>query len=213
MTKNGATIRRETLSYLLDVVQGYDSKKRIVKHEAMIEANRKLESERRELARFIWEAKQAKDVTISDIVAASSLSRPTVYRLIEEHIANSGGEPGLIAELAKNAKMQKRFEYVGVEREEIVVLDTVTGKTSPLYIDNWKHEWYYHVLSARRGSEEWDAVPELDLLVSMVENGEFVPVEDVAKLARPIRERIAGAESIAASTPVKNEPSFDDWDM
>jgi len=191
MSNKTKLVRREELSYLQKIVAAYDDKKRNAKREAMLIVQRQVESERKELARIVWESKQLPGVTVADIEAASGLSRPTVYRLLEEHAENSGGEPGALISLMQQAKRQKRFTYDGITEGDVIwVIDTENeNKREPLAFDPYYSEWVHQTLG-KRGSHWWDKVPELELTVEAIRAGEFIPESDLPEVLESVLVQI-----------------------
>ena len=209
MGKNEKVARRQELSFLGDLYREFVLEKTTAREEALREVELKIESRRKDLARMVWECKQREGVTFSDIEAVTGMSRPTVYRLHQEHIDNSGGSPLDIAAMVADAKAQQRFKYVGARWSdtskafEIEFHDTVTGKNDALFID-WKNNWATYTFNAQ-WSRQWDDTPELDLLIEQVESGRFVPVEDVEKLEANVQARISSTGAAIADS------LLDDW--
>lgn len=221
-TKTKFVLRKE-LNYLGDAVEAFETEKRTAKAEALRKATLQVATMRADLARMIWEAVNVDNATIADVSSVSGYSRATVYRFIDEHIENTGGNPNALHDAVKDAQIQKRFTYQGVGKDgEILVLDTVTNTHSSIYIEAWKNNWYYQEYG-RYGTETWREHPELDSLVANIEAGDFVPQGDLAELAPATLARITGAEKMLRHTEKKLDnrggfgnvddvPSFDAWE-
>lgn len=216
-------VSRKELAYLGDAVETFESEKRNAKAEALKKATLQVAAMRADLARMIWDSVNVYGATIADVSAVSGYSRATVYRFLDEHVENTGGAPNALNDAVQESQLQKRFTYRGVGSEgEILVLDTVTGVNSSVYVEAWKNEWYYQEYG-RYGTPAWQEHPELDSLVSMIEGGLFVPSDGVHLLSPAIRARIAGVEKVSRNsansldndgdgTKLSDVATFDSWE-
>lgn len=188
-------IRRQSLQYLKTATDTFEERKRNAKAEALRQASLAVAAMREDLAKMFWDA-QYDGASIADLSTVSGYSRATVYRLIDEHVANTGGNPAVLRDAIAEAKKQGRFVFDGVNsRGEIMVADTITGDVGRLYVGSWKNDWEHNVHGVRDG-KGWLEIPELELLVAQVESGSFVPPIDVDRLEAPIRARITGAKAV-----------------
>lgn len=221
-TKTKFVLRKE-LDYLSDAVETFENEKRTAKAEALRKATLQVATMRADLAKMIWEAVNVSEASIADISAVSGYSRATIYRFLDEHVENTGGNPNALSDAVEEAQLQKRFSYQGVgDSGEILVLDTISNTHSSIYIEAWKNDWYYQEYG-RYGTEAWREHPELDVLVSNIENGLFVPSADLTKLDEKIVLRISGAkenlknaatllDNTSKKTKVEDVPTFDAWE-
>lgn len=190
-------VSRKELAYLGDAVETFETEKRTAKAEALRKATLQVAAMRADLAKMIWDSVNVNGATIADVSAVSGYSRATVYRFLDEHVENTGGNPNALLEAVQESQMQKRFTYRGVGSEgEILVYDTRENVNSSVYVEAWKNEWYYQEVG-RQSSKEWAKHPELDLLVGMIEAGSFVPEDGVRLLAPNIRERMRGVLNVS----------------
>lgn len=206
-------VRREQLSYLGEIYKEFLIEKTRAREEALREADMKISNRRKELARMVWESKQRDSVTFSDIEAVTGMSRPTVYRLFQEHIDNSGGEPLSTEILVAKSKVQNRFKFDTIDKNgEIWIIDSEMPESSPehkmKFTVDWQGRWSLEGYGYR-GSKKWDDRPELEMLMENVRDGYFVPAERLSELHKDI------LKNMRVEVPaIKNEDTIqDDWGM
>ena len=206
-------LRREQLSYLGEIYKEFLIEKTRAREEALREADMKISNRRKELARLVWESKQRESVTFSDIEAVTGMSRPTVYRMYQEHIDNSGGDPLSTELLVAKSKVQSRFKFEKVdENGEIWLLDLEAPENSQerlvKFTIDWQDRWSLEA-QAYRGSKKWDERPELEMLMESVRDGHFVPEEFVPMLHKDVLKHIR----VAVPIQDKQDNISDDWGM
>jgi hypothetical protein len=182
---------RTELSYLGEAAKTFENEKRDANAEALRNATLQVAAMREDLAKMIWQAINIDGATVADVSTVSGYSRATVYRFLDEHVENTGGNPGALIEAVRHAKRQKRFTYDGITEGDVIwVIDTENeNKKEPLAFDPYYSEWVHQTLG-KRGSHWWDKVPELELTVEAIRAGEFIPESDLPEVLESVLVQI-----------------------
>jgi predicted DNA-binding transcriptional regulator AlpA len=202
----------DQLKYLSTIYDDYRSNAANAKREAMRLVELQLLEQRKKLAEEFWKASQIPGVSMSNIEHASGVSRPTVYRLVQEHIDNTGGKPEKIVELIKKAKLQSRFVFSHIDDVDRINLKDTHGKIERcVFILDWQGRWAFDGLGYADMIR--DEIPEFDSVVEMFVEGDLVPESELHRVDPAMRKKMNVQLDIAENeSNVDDVPSFDAWE-
>lgn len=211
-TRRDRIAKIDQLKYLSTIYDDYRTNVSNAKREALRLVELQLLEERKKLAEEFWKASQQPGVTMSNIEQASGVSRPTVYRLVQEHIDNTGGKPEKIVELIKKAKLQSRFVFDYMDNVDRINLKDTHGKLERcVFILDWQGRWAFDGLGYADMIR--DEIPEFDSVVEMFIEGDLVPESELHRVDPAMRKKMNVQLDIAENeSNVGDVPSFDAWE-